>query len=171
MMKFIGALLFITTSSWIGFDLSKQLSRRTIQIRQLIQSIQLLETEMSYSQLTLQHIFQIISKKTDPPISLFYKKLAEDMEGIVTDFITVWDEAITYLQQSSDLKQRELEVLKQFGRNLGQHTFTEQQKHIVLTIHHLQHELKEANERRQQYEKMTKSLGVLIGILIVLLLI
>ncbi len=171
MMKFIGALLFITTSSWIGFDLSKQLSRRTIQIRQLIQSIQLLETEMSYSQLTLQHTFQIISKKTDPPISLFYKKLAEDMEGIVTDFITVWDEAITYLQQSSDLKQRELEVLKQFGRNLGQHTFTEQQKHIVLTIHHLQHELKEANERRQQYEKMTKSLGVLIGILIVLLLI
>lgn len=171
MLKIIGALLFVTTSSWIGFDLSKQLSRRTIQIRQLIQSIQLLETEMSYSQLTLQQTFRIISKKIDPPIASFYKKLADDMDGIVTDFISVWDEAIIYLQQSSALKQRELDILKQFGRNIGQHTFIEQQKHIVLTIHHLQHELKEANDQRQQYEKMTKSLGVLIGILIVLLLI
>lgn len=169
-MKILGALLFVCTSSWIGFDMSRQLSRRTKQIRLLIQSLQLLEAEMGYSQLSLKQTFYVISKKTNGPIAEFYKRLADALSEVIVDFLKVWDETIQYLQAESAMKQTELDILKQFGRNLGQHTFIDQQKHIVLTIHHLQHELEEANEQRQKYEKTTKSLGFLIGVFIVLLL-
>lgn len=169
-MKLIGALLFICTTSWIGFDMSTQLTKRTKQIRQMIQSLQLLEAEMGYSQMKLQQTFAILSKKTSYPIASFYDRLAYALTDAIPDFLSVWDQEVDHLQTISALKQNELDILKQFGRNLGQHTFIEQQKHIVLAIHHLQTELEEANEQRQKYEKVTKSLGVLIGLFIVLLL-
>src|SRR5690625_238094 len=169
-MKLIGAFLFVCTTSWIGFDMSTQLSKRVKQIRQLIQSLQLLEAEMGYSQMKLQQTFAIIAKKTDEPIANFYNRLAEALIEAIPDFLSVWDQEVDHLQTNSALKQPELDILKQFGRNLGQHTFMEQQKHIVLAIHHLQTELNEANEQRQKYEKVTRSLGVLIGLFIVLLL-
>src|SRR5690625_5632 len=170
-MKLIGAILFVLTSSWVGFDLSQQYKTRTQQIRLLMQSLQMLEAEMGYSQMPLRQTFSIISKKTKGPIAVFYERLAVALSEAVDDFILVWDEMVDQLQAESALKQTELDIFKQFGRNLGQHTFSEQQKHIVLAIHHLQHELEEANELRQKYEKVTKSLGILIGIFIVLLLI
>ena len=63
-MKWFGALLLIATTTYIGFDMSNRLSERTKQIRQFILSLQMLEAEMEYSQLTLQQIFQTIGKKT-----------------------------------------------------------------------------------------------------------
>lgn len=169
-MKWLGAILLISTSTYIGFDMSNRLGDRTKQIRQFILSLQMLEAEMEYSQLTLQQIFRTIGKKTSYPINRFYSQLAEHFDFVVTDFLEVWDQELERLTSVSALKRNELEIMKQFGRNLGQHTFTQQQKHITLAIHHLQQELDEANDQRVKYEKMMKSLGVLIGIFIVLIL-
>jgi len=169
-MKWLGALLLVSTTSWLGFDLSNKLSDRTHQIRQLILSLQMIEAEMVYSQLPLQKIFQTISKKTTYPINHFYERLAEQLTGVVTDFLHIWDEELDKLMAISALNKTEYEIMKQFGRNLGKHSFVQQQKHIKLTIHHLQRVLDEAIEYRQKYEKMMRSLGVLIGLFIVLLL-
>ena len=169
-MKWLGALLLISTTTYIGFDMSNRLSDRTKQIRQFILSLQMLEAEMEYSQLTLQQIFRTIGKKTTYPINNFYNQLAEHFDFVVTDFLDVWDQELDRLTTVSALKNNELEIMKQFGRNLGQHTFIQQQKHITLAIHHLQQQLDEANDQRVKYEKMMKSLGVLIGIFIVLIL-
>lgn len=170
MLKIIGSLLFVSATSFIGLDWSKRLSKRPQQIRMLIQSLQLLEAEMGYSQLRLQQIFLILSQKIDAPIGLFYGHLGRELSSITEDFIMIWDKELECLQGESDLKSNEIDILKQFGRHLGHHTFNEQEKHITLTIYYLQHELEEANEVKQKYEKMAKSLGVLIGIFIVLLL-
>ncbi len=59
---------------------------------------------------------------------------------------------------------------KQFGETLGQHDRESQQKHIRLCITHLEREEEEAKALQPQYEKMIKSLGVLAGLLIVILL-
>lgn len=170
-MKVLGVILFISMTSWIGFDMSFQLTKRTKQIRQLIQSLQVLEAEMGYSKLTLQQIFLAISTKTPDPVATFYGRLGEKLTGIVPDFLSVWTNELDYLQSISALKRNEIEILEQFGSTLGQYTFMEQQKHIVLAIHHLQNELEEAYDRQLKYSKVMKSLGVLIGIFIVLLLI
>ena len=66
-------------------------------------------------------------------------------------------------------QQTEYEILQQFGETLGQHDRESQQKHIRLCITHLERE-EEAKALQLQYEKMIKSLGVLAGLLIVILL-
>lgn len=170
MLKILGALLFISATSFIGIDYSNQLVKRPQQIKMLIQSLRLLEAEMGYSQLPLQKIFSTLSKQLTNPVAFFYKGLATELSMITEDFFFIWDKEVNVLQEQSNLKQNELEILKQFGRHIGHHTFNDQEKHITLTIYYLQHELEEANELKQKYEKVAKSLGVLIGIFIVLLL-
>lgn len=169
-MKFVGAFMLIMTSSWIGFDMSLNLRKRSKEIRELIHSLQILEAEMGYSQLPLQVIFASIGDKTPKPVNIFYRYLAEMLSHIVTDFHVVWDDGVNELQNHSALKNQELDIMRQFGRNVGHHTFHQQQKHITLTIHHLQSLLDEANDQRLKYERMVKTLGVLIGIFIVVLL-
>lgn|SRR5690625_4637618 len=169
-MKWIGALLLVSTTTWIGFDMGNKLTERTKQIKQLILSLQMIEAEMGYSQLNLQQTFQNVSKKTTYPMNQFYEGLANQLLGIVTDIQQVWDEELSKLTNISALKNDELEVMRQFGKTIGQHTFYDQQKQITLAIHYLERELDIAMEQRNKYEKMVKSLGVLIGLFLVFLL-
>lgn len=170
-MKWIGALLLITTTTYIGFDVSQSLIKRTKQLKGLIHSLQILEAEMGYGRLPLQEVFQKVGKTTTDPLQTFYMNLASRLNGVVPNLIPIWEEELLRLEQNASLKQRELEMMRQFGQNLGRHTFNQQQKQIILTIHHLQRELEEAEEQRYKYENMIKTLGILIGIFIVLLII
>jgi len=86
-------------------------------------------------------------------------------------FETVWNESVTTYKESSSLGENEKEILLQFGRTIGQHDFTQQQKHIQLTIKHLERELQDARDEQDRYGKMAKNLGFLTGLFIVLLLI
>ncbi len=169
-MKWLGAIILISTTTWFGFDLSKKLKERTTQIRTVIQSLQILEAEMSYSYSSLKQIFQKISRKIDSPVDSFYRNLAERLNEVVSDFVMIWDEELERFTKRSALKTSDVEILTQFGRNLGQHTLRQQQKHIQLTLHYLQRQLDEAEELKKRYETMMKSLGILIGLFIVIIL-
>jgi len=68
------------------------------------------------------------------------------------------------------LKQGEFEIMKQFGETLGRHDRLSQQKHIMLTLTHLEREESEAIQSQMKYEKMVKSLGFLSGLLLIILL-
>lgn len=170
-MRWIGALLFIGTTTWIGFEWSRQLANRPKHIRQLKNALQILEAEILYSQLPLKDAFITIAKQIPQPTKSFFKALGESLEEKKPDLFSTWEKQVDIYMGVSSLKENEQEILKQFGRTLGQHDFEQQQKHIQLTVSHLERELEEARDNRARYCKMAKSLGFLSGLFIVLLLI
>lgn len=87
------------------------------------------------------------------------------------DFYEVWKSQVDRLMERSCLHRNEREILYQFGRTLGQHDFYQQQKHIQLALTHLERELEDARDEQLKYSKMAKTLGILSGLFIVLLLI
>lgn len=169
-MKWIGALLFIGTTTWVGFEWSQALSNRPKHIRQLKNALQILEAEILYSQLPLQDAFTTISRQIPDPMKSFFQALSTSMQEDKKDLVGLWDNHVNVLLKESALGSNEGEILKQFGRTLGQHDFHQQQKHIQLTVSHLDRELQEARDHQFKYSKMAKSLGVLCGLFIVLLL-
>ncbi|GAA0416752.1 MAG: stage III sporulation protein SpoIIIAB [Bacillota bacterium] len=169
-MQWIGALLFIGTTTWIGFEWSNRLANRPKHIRQVKNALQILEAEMMYSQLPLQDAFESIKKQTPFPIHSFFDQLYKNMNKDSKDFYVVWQKSLDDLMDISSLGNNEKEILLQFGQTLGQHDFLQQQKHIQLAANHLDRELENARDYYQKYGKMTKSLGVLCGIFVVLLL-
>ncbi|MFD2630802.1 stage III sporulation protein SpoIIIAB [Oceanobacillus kapialis] len=170
-MQWIGAILFILTTTWVGFEWSNRLSNRPKHIRQLKNALQILEAEILYSQVPLHEAFSIIAKQTPKPICTFFESLHNSLLADRGDLFTVWEKSIDSLKKNSSLGRNEQEIMKQFGRTLGQHDFYQQQKHIQLTINHLDRELEEARDHHLKYGKMAKSLGVLCGLFVVLLLI
>lgn len=170
-MKWIGSLLFLTFTTWIGFEWSSHLNKRPTQIRQLKNALQILEAEIMYSQSPLQEVFSKISKQIPKPTNAFFQNLCEQMDKKQEEFISIWERNIGTFIERSSLSPNEAEILKQFGQTLGQHDFIHQQKHIHLTITHLDRELEEARDQQQRYAKMVKSLGFLCGLFIVLLIV
>ncbi|MUK87159.1 stage III sporulation protein SpoAB [Ornithinibacillus sp. L9] len=170
-MKWIGALLFIGITTWFGFEWSQNLTKRPKQIRQIKNALQILEAEILYSQLPLQDAFATIAKQIPEPSKSFFSYLAASLEKREIDLFATWENAVKNLMETSSLSSNEKEILNQFGRTLGQHDFSQQQKHIQLTISHLERELEDAIDDQNRYGKMAKSLGFLCGLFIVLLLI
>ncbi|GLO66547.1 MULTISPECIES: stage III sporulation protein SpoIIIAB [Oceanobacillus] len=170
-MKWIGALLLIGTATTIGFEWSNGLKQRPKHIRQVINALQVLEAEMVYSQVSLQAAFLIISKKSPEPIRLFFQGMAEQMDKIPFDFDQIWEKQVSLLLKNSALQSSDEEILLQFGKSLGQHDIEQQQKHIHLTKVYLETQLSEAQDAYQHYGKLSKTLGILCGLFLVLLFI
>ncbi|WP_085991931.1 stage III sporulation protein SpoIIIAB [Oceanobacillus senegalensis] len=170
-MKWIGALILIGATTWLGIEWSNRLANRPKQIRQLKNALQILEAEIVYSQLPLRDAFFSIAKQIPQPTKSFFEQMGESLQDKDNDLYHNWKKNINSFVQDSSLGVNEKEILNQFGRTLGQHDFYQQQKHIQLALSHLQRELEDAREEQYKYSKMAKSLGVLAGIFIVLLLI
>lgn len=168
-MKWAGAILFISMTTWIGLEISKRFDNRPKHIRQLKNALQILEAEILYSQLPLQEAFFNIANQIPKPLNGFFNKLSEGLKQDDVDLRELWNTQVKTLMEHSSLGSIEREILVQFGQTLGQHDFTQQQKQIQLTERHLERELAEAQDEQYKYSKMVKSLGVLFGLFIVLL--
>jgi len=170
-MKWLGALLIISTTTWIGFEWSFKLTNRPKHIRQLKNALQMLEAEILYSQLPLHEAFFVITKQIPYPTKIFFKYLSEHMSKQTVELLSLWDKAINQLRRHASLGKAEYEIIEQFGQTLGQHDFQQQQKHIHLTISHLDREMENARDDAYKYAKTFRSLGFLCGLFVVILLI
>lgn len=155
----------------MGFEWSQRLSKRPKHIRQIKNALQILEAEILYSQLPLQDVFSVVAQQIPYPTKSFFQALSNSMHDENIDLFSLWNKNMNELMRVSCLDHAEKEILNQFGRTLGQHDFSQQQKHIQLTVNHLDRELEEARDNQYKYSKMAKSLGLLCGLFIVLLLI
>ncbi|KZM56828.1 MULTISPECIES: stage III sporulation protein SpoIIIAB [Aeribacillus] len=169
-MKLLGSLFILLATTWIGFDSAKRLTERTRQLRQLKVSLQSLEAEIMYGHTPLQDASLHIAKQAAPPLSNLFTLFSEKLSQGDMDVKSAWESSLLEIWPYTSLKEGELEVLKQFGETLGQHDLISQQKHIKLTMAHLEKEEKEALFNQEHYGKMTKSLGFLAGLLIIILL-
>jgi len=155
----------------MGMEWSKKLNNRPKQIRQMKNALQILEAEIVYSQLPLQDVFFKIARQIPAPLNAFFENLNQVMQQDHIELYDVWEEKVDELKTFSSFDTNELEILKQFGRTLGQHDFYQQQKQIQLALTHLERELEDAKENQHRYGRMAKSTGLLCGLFIVILLI
>lgn len=170
-MKWFGAIILIAISTIIGFEFSRRLSNRPNHINQVKNALLILEAEIVYSQAKLQEAFKVVASQIPKPTEQLFLNTYQLLEKNEMNLIDIWKESVTTFMQKSSLTKTEEEILIQFGKTLGQYDISQQQKYISVTIHHLDRLLREAELIRDKYGKMAKSLGVLTGIFVVLLLI
>lgn len=162
--------MIICVTTILGFELAKRYSERTKYIRQFKFALQSLNAEIMYGQVPLSEATKRISKQVDEPISIFFQLFSEKLKEENKNVKEIWQNCLDTIKKAASLKLVEYEVLIQFGETLGRHDRESQQKHIILALNHLEKIEVEAYDNQQKYERMTRSLGFLSGILIVLLL-
>lgn len=171
MLKMIGAVLIIAATTWTGFEAARHLNERPRQLRLLKSALQSLEAEIMYGHTPLHEASRRLADQLSRPLSLFFETFAKKLTNSETTVKDAWEESLLEIWKLTALKQGEFEIMRQFGETLGRHDRASQQKQIHLTITHLEREEADAYDKKSKYEKMAKSLGILSGLLIVILLI
>ncbi len=171
MIKLIGAVLIIVATSWAGFEAARHLTERPRQLRQLKVALQSLEAEIMYGHTPLSDAAKNIAKQLEKPLSWFFEGFSYKLDKANLTVKEAWQQSLEDVWNTTAYKTAELEIMKQFGETLGQHDRYTQQKHIQLALTHLEREELEARDKQIRYERMVKSLGVLSGLLLVILLI
>lgn len=171
MIKFLGAVLILGAATMFGFVQALNYARRPKQIRQMIGSLQRMETEIVYALTPLPEAMLTLSKQMAEPLSSLFRITAERLhDTLVTSTREIWQQTVREVWKRSSMKQPEQEIVLQLGNVLGITDRSDQIKHLRLAVSQLQAEEQESRDEQKRYEAMWKSLGVLIGALIVILM-
>ncbi|SDO09455.1 stage III sporulation protein AB [Paenibacillus sp. yr247] len=171
MLKFVGGVLIIGAATLFGFLKAAHYVRRPKQIRGLISALGRMETEITYALTPLPEAFSSLSKQVAEPLASLFRLTSERLltsDGTSTR--EIWQKSVNDVWTRTSMKQAEQDVVLQLGSVLGLTDRSDQIKHLRLAISQLQTEEIESREDQRRYEKMWKSLGVLIGALIVILM-
>lgn len=171
MLKIIGAAFIFAACTLLGYQLSRHLSERPRQLRYFKTALQALEAEIMFGHIPLQEAAKRLAKQMPKPISLFFDNFSNNLQIEEATVKYAWANSLKSIGSLLALQSKDIEILEQFGETLGKHDRFQQQKQIALTMTHLEREENEALLAQSKYEKMIKSLGVLVGLLLIILLV
>ncbi|KAB7708801.1 stage III sporulation protein SpoAB [Bacillus aerolatus] len=169
-MKWAGAMLILFASFWIGAEQSKRLNDRPKQIRFIRSALQSLEAEIMYGSTPLHESARKLSERLPPPICELFASFSELLTSTELDAKEAWKESLARMWPKTALAESERSILLEFGETVGKHDRTIEQKQILVTLNHLKRQEEEAHEKQKRYGKMIRSLSLMGGLLIVLLL-
>ncbi len=172
LLKILGSLIIIISCSLIGYIYGNTFSKRVKNLIYLRNCIQLLETEIMYSSSPIPEALENVFKKGNKEISFIFKEIKEHLlsdrsRGIDESFQVICNKYKTHLNFTFE----DIEVITSLSKNLGKSDRLHQQKFFKLVITQLEGQQIDAEEKKKKNEKMYKSLGLLSGIALVILLI
>ncbi|MDT3427464.1 stage III sporulation protein AB [Paenibacillus forsythiae] len=171
MLKLLGAAMIMLAATLAGFGRARQFADRPRHIRGLIAALQRLETEIMYGYTLLPEAMKRIAVQSREPLRSFFAAAADRMcaphneraqDALSRAMDTHWT--------ATAMKAPEREILRQLSCTLGTSDRSDQANHIALALQQLKQEEISAREDQAKYEKVSKSLGVLLGALIVILI-
>ena len=172
MIKIIGCLIIILSSSTLGFLMGSKFNLRVRELKLLKVSLQMLETEIAYSNTPLPEAFDNISKRSKNPIKDIFSNMSINLyKRIYSTVGEAFDVSIEKIKDKTCFSKDDLEVLKSFGNSIGTSDVNGQIKAFKLVLKQLDQQEIKAEEQRCKNEKMYKSLGFLAGVAIALILI
>ena len=168
-IKFIGAVILICATSFIGFSMAAECSKRPRALRELQSMLQMLENEISYLSNLLSEAFNRIYDSSNFDTAILFREAAKYLgtDGYTADL--AWEKAIEENFGKLSLNFEDKTILLSFGKMLGNSDLEGQLNNIRLISSQLKLQEQKAEEMKRKNEKMYRSLGVLSGLAIAII--
>ena len=170
-IKMLGAFLIISSTSIIGYCYGRRFSNRLNNLIYMEQCIKILETEIVYGAILLPEALNNVYNKGNKKVSFIFNDikncLIEDKKG---DIYNSFSKVSSSLKNNLHFKDEDVEIFLSLGRVLGSSDRKDQEKNFGLILKQISFLEKEARLERDKNEKMFKSLGILTGLVIVIIL-
>ena len=157
-IKTIILLVIFCTSSLIGITISKKYSNRVNNLKEFKSALSMFETKIKYTYEPIPEIFKEISKNTKENISQIFIQASNKMNNQSAG--EAWKDAIE--ASSIEINKEDKNILKEMSKLLSE---------IKLTSKFLDKQIELAQQEKQKNEKLYRTLGMTIGLAIVILLI
>lgn len=167
--RYIFLIGIVTGSTSIGFLLSKSYSDRLTELKGLVKLINILQNKLKFTHKPLAEIFEEISLlNSNSKVGEIFLKASKKLKENNAE--TSWKEAIMEEAFFLNLKNEDIELIKSFGNMLGKTDIEGQISEINQFITLINGQIAVAEEEKNKNSKMYKSLGTIIGLVIVIIL-
>lgn len=160
------AIMWICTQ--IGIMKSKTYKYRLEQLQEMKNILNIFKTKIKFTYEPIPEIFENIAKNTeDKKIAQIFEKSAKDMKHLAAGeaFEKNIDSIETYLLEDDK------KAIKTLSKLLGKTDIEGQISEIELTETYLDEQIEKAKQNKNKNEKLYKTMGVIVGLTIVIILI
>lgn len=166
-IKFIIYILIFSSSTYIGILISKQYSNRLNELKELKTTLNILKTKIRFTNEPLNSIFNEISINLNGNVSNLFATICDNLK--VSSAKNAWESAIDNAVLSINKDDRQ--ALRGFGKLLGKTDLAGQISEIELTETFLEVQIADAKCEKDKNEKLYKTLGMVTGAGIIIILI
>lgn len=172
-MRVIGGIIVIGATSLLGIERARNAQEQYEEMLCLQKLIYYIQSEVGYARTYLSEIFELTGKKTKEPYQKWLVELSSWMkEENQERFYEMWEKSIEmYLDKEVKLPKKELQRLKELGKQLGT---SDAQSQIRFLEFYLQQLRETANDLRMNLytrKKLSYCMGIASGIFLFVLLI
>lgn len=172
LLKGCGMILIIMSGTMLGILMSRDYEMRIHNLKQLKKMLILLKGEIKYNNAGICESIRIVSERTEKIAGGFLKKVADNFESGNFSLKEAWESGTDeYLKPNSKLKDKELIYIKELGLNLGITDKETQINNIMNCMESINLSIDELDAGRPEKCKMYKSLGIMAGAFIAIVLI
>lgn len=161
----IYSVIFLT-SSLIGILISKKYLNRVNELKEFKNALNIFKTKMRYTYEPIPEIFKEISYVTNSNIGSVFKQAANKMNLLTAG--EAWGLALKMIDLNIDDEDRI--ILNNLSKLLGKTDVQGQVSQIELTQNFLDEQIRKAELNRVKNERMYRTLGMVIGLAIVIIL-
>lgn len=164
-IKTINIIGIIFICSYIGIIKAKTYENRVIELNKFQNALVMFKSKIEFTYEPIKNIFEDISK-------VIYKDKKNIFSLVIKkdkDIYSSWCEAINEVK--NDLDTEDKQIIKMFGKLLGKTDIKGQVNEILLTKSLIEKQIEKAEMQKNKNVKLYKTMGIVCGIGICIILI
>lgn len=168
-IKYIELILLLITSTFIGIIYSKKYAKRLDNLTEIKNALIILRNKIKFTYEPIPDAFEDISSNFKDGIKTIFDDASKQMKNKSAS--TAWEESIDKNAKNIFLKDEDLKTIKKLSKMLGNTDIDGQVNNIDLVVELLNNQIKDAQTEKAKNEKLYKTLGISVGLTLVIILI
>lgn len=170
-LNILGAAIIVAFSGILGSRLANRYSLRVKEIRLFQGAFSELESEIVYFRSFLPDVFEKLAHRSLGGLAHFFYAVGEKLSAKSGYSVAeAWEASLLESKPFLNIEQEEYEIISQFGSHLGIGDNEAHRRCFDMIQEKLKNQERKADEARLRYEKMYRSLGLLGGLALALML-
>ena len=171
-LKIIGCILVIASSTGIGFFFSTEMKNRIGDLKELRKLIGLLKGDIRYANTPLPEAISVIARRYKGCYHSFFQKTSTQLQELSGQtFSQIWKAAVDKELLDTSLSKKDKAQLISFGENLGYLDKDMQMNTFELYLAQLEDEIAELSKTVKERAYLYNSLGIMAGVFITIIMI
>lgn len=163
--------MIVVSTTLIGFRMGEVYRARIGDLYTLKKMLQLFDGEIRYGNALLEEVFLSAGRRLPPPFGIFLVRTGQTLSELPGALLgDIWAREVKEMLTNSFITDKDREELILFGRQLGHLDIQMQQKVLLQYECVLDREIEKLQSEAGRKQRLYRTLGVLSGLFVFLLL-